>query len=151
MIAGVKIKKLKVMPDERGHLMEMLRCDDDLFQKFGQIYLTTTYPGVVKAWHLHTRQTDNIVCVRGMIKLVLFDPREDSPTHGEVEQIFLGIHNPLLVQVPPQVYHGWMCISPEEAYMVNCPTEPYDPADPDEVRIDPHVNSIPYDWSRKDG
>ncbi len=151
MIAGVKIKKLKVMPDERGHLMEMLRCDDDLFQKFGQIYLTTTYPGVVKAWHLHTRQTDNIVCVRGMIKLVLFDPREDSPTHGEVEQIFLGIHNPLLVQVPPQVYHGWMCISPEEAYMVNCPTEPYHPDEPDEVRLDPHVNSIPYDWSRKDG
>ncbi|MFC2141803.1 dTDP-4-dehydrorhamnose 3,5-epimerase family protein [Acidobacteriota bacterium] len=151
MIAGVKITKLKVIPDERGRLMELLRCDDDLFQKFGQVYLTTTYPGVVKAWHLHTRQTDNIVCVRGMIKLVLFDPREDSPTLGEVEQIYLGVHNPLLVQVPPDVYHGWKCISREEAYMVNCPTEPYDPADPDEVRIDPHVNSIPYDWSRKDG
>jgi len=151
MIEGVKTKQLEVIPDERGHLMEILRCDDDLFQNFGQAYLTTTYPGVVKAWHLHRRQTDNIVCVRGMIKLVLFDPREDSPTHGEVVQFYLGTHNPLLVQIPPQIYHGWMCISPEEAFIVNCPTEPYNADDPDEVRLDPHVNSIPYDWSRKDG
>ena len=150
MIAGVKINKLKVIPDERGRLVELLRCDDDLFQKFGQVYLTTTYPGVVKAWHLHTRQTDNIVCVRGMIKLVLFDPREDSPTLGEVEQIYLGVHNPLLVQVPPDVYHGWKCISQEEAYMVNCPTEPYDREHPDEYRLPPDTPQIDYDWARVD-
>ena len=151
MIAGVKTKPLKVFPDERGRVMEILRCDEDLFQNVGQVYLTTTYPGVVKAWHLHSGQTDNITCVQGMIKLVLFDPREDSPTQGEVVQLYLGTHNPLLVQVPPQIYHGWMCISPEEALIVNCPTEAYNADDPDEVRLDPHVNSIPYDWSRRDG
>ena len=80
MIDGVVCKKLNVFPDERGHLMEILRCDDELFEKFGQVYITTTYPGVIKAWHYHMRQDDNIVAVRGMLKLVLFDDREDSAT-----------------------------------------------------------------------
>ena len=78
MIEGVKVKKLKVIPDERGRLMEMLRSDDDLFVKFGQVYMTTAYPGVVKGWHLHDVQWDNVVCVKGMIKLVLHDARDGS-------------------------------------------------------------------------
>lgn len=151
MIEGVKTKQLKVIPDERGRLMEILRCDEDVFEKFGQVYLTTTYPGVVKAWHMHTGQTDNIACVRGMIKLAVYDPREGSPTRGEVRQFFLGVHNPLLVQIPPNLYHGWMCVGPEEALIINCPTEAYNAREPDEVRLDPHENDIPYDWSRRDG
>ncbi len=151
MIQGIKTKKLKVIPDERGRLMEILRRDDDLFEKFGQLYLTTTYPGVVKAWHLHTGQTDNIACVQGMIKLAVYDPREDSPTQGEVQQFYLGVHNPILVQIPPNLYHGWMCISPEEALIVNCPSEVYNYDRPDEERLDPHTDAIPYDWRRRDG
>jgi len=151
MIQGIKTKKLKVIPDERGRLMEILRRDDDLFEKFGQVYVTTTYPGVVKAWHLHTGQTDNIACVQGMIKLAVYDPREDSPTQGEVQQFYLGVHNPILVQIPPSLYHGWMCISPEEALIVNCPSEVYNYDRPDEERLDPHTDAIPYDWRRRDG
>jgi len=151
MIKGVHTKKLRVIPDERGRLMEILRNDDDVFLKFGQVYMTSTYPGVVKAWHLHKKQTDNVCCVRGMIKLVLYDQREESPTYKEVNQFYLGIHNPLLVQIPADVYHGWMCVSQEEAVVVNVPTEVYNPKDPDEHRLDPHKNDIPYEWSRKDG
>ena len=151
MIKGVHTKQLRVLPDERGRLMEILRNDDDVFQKFGQVYMTTTYPGVVKAWHLHKRQTDNVCCVHGMIKLVLYDQRTDSPTFREVNQFYLGVHNPLLVQIPANVYHGWMCVSQEEAVVVNVPTEAYNRTDPDEHRLDPHKNDIPYDWSRKDG
>ena len=151
MIEGVKIKKLKVIPDERGRLMEMFRCDDDLFTKFGQVYLSTTYPGVVKGWHYHKLQADNIVCVRGMLKLVLYDGRENSATKGEVSEYFLGDHNPLLVQVPKGVYHGWKCISENEAFVINCPTEPYNYSQPDEYRLDPHSSDIPYKWERKDG
>lgn len=151
MIKGVHTKQLRVLPDERGRLMEILRNDDDVFQKFGQVYMTTTYPGVVKAWHLHKRQTDNVCCVLGMIKLVLYDQRADSPTFKEVNQFYLGVHNPLLVQIPANVYHGWMCVSQEEAVIVNVPTEVYNRKDPDEHRLDPHNNDIPYKWSRKDG
>ena len=151
MIEGVKTKQLRVIPDERGRLMEILRRDDELFQGFGQVYMTTTYPGVVKAWHKHEKQTDNIACLAGMIKMALYDGRAGSPTHGEVNQFYIGVHNPMLVQVPAGVYHGWMCVSKEEALVVNIPTEPYDRANPDEQRLDPHTNDIPYDWKRKDG
>ncbi len=151
MIYGIKTKKLKVIPDERGRLMEILRSDDSLFEKFGQVYMTTTYPGVVKAWHKHLKQTDNVACIRGMIKLALYDPRENSPTFKEVNQFYIGVHNPLLVQIPANVYHGWMCVSQEEAMIVNIPTEVYNYEQPDEHRLDPHDNDIPYDWKRKDG
>jgi dTDP-4-dehydrorhamnose 3,5-epimerase len=150
MIDGVKTKKLKVLPDERGRLMEILRRDDDLFLNFGQVYMTTTYPSVVKAWHKHEKQTDNVACIQGMIKLALYDVREKSPTFKEVDEFYLGVHDPLLIQIPAGVYHGWMCVSQEEAVVINIPTEPYDYEHPDEQRLDPHENDIPYDWRRKD-
>jgi len=151
MIEGVKTKRLRVIPDERGRLMEILRADDELFQQFGQVYLTTTYPQVVKAWHFHKIQTDNIAVVKGMVKLALYDPREGSPTKGEVNEFYIGEHNPLLVQIPKEVYHGWMCISQEESIAINIPTEVYHYDAPDEYRIHPHDNDIPYDWARKHG
>lgn len=150
-IDGVRTKPLKVVADERGRLMEMLRADDDIFVKFGQVYLTAAYPGVVKAWHYHERQTDHFVCVRGMMKLVLYDDREASPTRGLLNEFFLGDHNPLLVQIPPGVYHGFKCISEHEALVVNLPTEPYDYRQPDEFRMDAHDERIPYNWARQDG
>ena len=151
MIEGVKTKALTVHPDERGRLIEILRCDDELFEKFGQVYVTTIRPGVVKGWHYHQVQVDHLAVVEGMTKLVLYDPRADSPTQGEVQELFLGIHNPLLVRVPPMVMHGFKCISQTEALIVNCPSEPYHREDPDEYRVDPHGNDIPYDWGRRDG
>ena len=151
MIDGVKTKGLRVIPDERGRLMEILRMDDPLFQKFGQVYMTTTYRGVVKAWHYHKKQTDNIAVVRGMVKLALYDSRKGSPTQGEVNEFFLGEHNSMLIQIPCEVYHGWKCISDCEAIVINIPTEVYHYDQPDEFRVDPHQNDIPYDWSRKDG
>lgn len=151
MIHEANVKPLKVIPDERGRLMEMLRCDSDLFKGFGQVYMTTAYPGVVKAWHYHKKQWDHFVCVRGMMKVVLFDSRDDSPTKGEVNEFFMGDHNPILLQIPPLVYHGFKCVSDHEAMVINTPTELYNYNEPDEFRVDPHSNDIPYDWNRKDG
>lgn len=151
MIQGVRMKKLRVIPDERGRLMEILRADDELFIRFGQVYMTTTYPNVVKAWHKHEKQTDNIACLLGMLKLALYDGRPNSPTYGEINQFYLGVHNPLLIQIPPGVYHGWMCVSQEEAVVINIPTETYNYESPDEQRLDPYSNEIPYDWKRRDG
>ena len=151
MIQDVQVKPLKVMADERGRLMEMLRSDDPLFRGFGQLYLTTAYPGVVKAWHYHKKQWDHFVCVRGMAKVVLFDSREQSRTRNEINEFFLGDHHPILLQIPPLVYHGFKCVSDCEAIIINCPTECYVYDNPDEFRVDPHRNDIPYDWARKDG
>lgn len=150
MIKDVEIKKLRVIPDERGRLMEILRSDSNFFFKFGQVYMTTTYPGVVKAWHLHKKQTDDIACIHGMIKLALYDNRKDSSSFKEVNEFYVGTHNPMIILIPPGVYHGWMCVSEEEAIVINVPTEVYNYEHPDEHRIDPHDNDIPYDWKRKD-
>jgi dTDP-4-dehydrorhamnose 3,5-epimerase len=150
MIDGARVTILKPIPDERGRLMEMFRRDEPDFEKFGQVYLTTAYPGVVKAWHYHKRQTDNFVCVQGMMKVVLYDPREGSPTRGEVNEFFMGDWRPMRLRIPPGVYHGFKCISTQEAVIVNTTTEPYNPKDPDEFRLPAHTPDIPYDWSRQD-
>jgi dTDP-4-dehydrorhamnose 3,5-epimerase len=85
-----------------------------------------------------------------MVKLVLVDTREGSPTQGAVNEFFLGTQNATLVRVPNLVYHGWKCISTEPSLVVNVPTEPYTYDDPDEYRLEPH-GTLPYDWTRKDG
>jgi dTDP-4-dehydrorhamnose 3,5-epimerase len=150
-IAGVKTKPLRMIPDERGWLMEILRADEsELFTKFGQVYVSATYPGVVKAWHYHKMQVDNFVCIAGMVKLVLVDTRDGSPTKGAINEFFLGTQNLTMVQVPNLVYHGWKCISTDLSMVINVPNEPYRYADPDEFRLEPH-HTLDYDWTRKDG
>lgn len=151
MIEGVKIKQLRVVPDERGKLMEMLRADDEIFEKFGQVYVTTTYPQVIKAWHYHKKQNDNFAVVKGMIKLALFDARKDSKTYNQVQELFVGEYNPVLVHVPKGVYHGWKCIGQQEAIIINCPTEVYNYDDPDEFRLPYDTDEIPYNWDIKMG
>ncbi|NQS88956.1 dTDP-4-dehydrorhamnose 3,5-epimerase family protein [Patescibacteria group bacterium] len=146
MIEGVKIKKLKVIPDERSWLMEILRCDDEIFEKFGQVYITTAYPGVVKAWHYHKLQTDNFTCIKGMMKVALYDARENSKTYKEINEFFIGEKNPLLIKVPPMVYHGFKAIGDETAYFLSIPTFPYNYQEPDEYRLPPDTDKIPYDW-----
>ena len=148
MIDGVKVKELKVIPDERGRLMEILRRDDEIFKSFGQVYMTTAKPGVVKAWHCHKRQDDNFTCVHGKIKLALYDTRPKSPTHGEVNEFILNLDKPRLVHIPKLVYHGFKAVGSYEAIVINTPTLPYNRKRPDEYRLDAYDNDIPYDWRK---
>lgn len=161
LIEGVVVKPLRVIPDERGRLMEILRCDEAIYEKFGQVYMTAAYPGVVKGWHYHRLQTDHFSVVYGMMKLVLWDGRDPalgygydgpvSPTANMVNEFFMGLHNPILVKIPTMVMHGFKSIGATEAIVVNIPTMPYRYEDPDEFRVEPHDNNIPYDWAQKDG
>lgn len=148
MIQDVEVKKLKIISDERGRLMEILRSDEPIFQKFGQVYMTTAYPGVVKAWHYHKEQDDYFTCIRGVMKLALYDAREDSPTHKEVNDFIISLDNPMLVKIPKLVYHGFKCVSKNEAVVINVPTLPYNRNIPDEYRVDAFENEIPYDWKK---
>ena len=149
MIHGVEIHPLRQIPDERGKIMHMLRRDDPWFCKFGEIYFSVVYPGVVKGWHLHRRMTLNYSVLIGEIKLVLCDTRADSPTQGEIQVIFTGEDNYVLVQIPPGIWNGFKGVGVKPAYVANCASEPHDP---DEiVRLDPSSITIPYDWSLKNG
>lgn len=151
LIKGVLTKPLKVIPDGRGRLFEMLRRDEAIFRKFGQVYCTTVNDGVVKGWHYHKKQYDNFVCIIGMIKLVAYDDRAGSTTKGMVNEFFIGTHNPLLVQIPPRVLHGFKGLTQPESIVVNISTEPYHHIRPDEYRVHPHAGGIPYDWNQRDG
>lgn len=148
MIHGVQIKKLKIIPDERGRLMEILRSDEEIFQKFGQVYMTTAFSGVTKAWHYHKKQDDHFTCISGVMKLVLYDSREGSPTKGEVNDFTISLDNPSLVKIPKLVYHGFKCVSDKEAVVINVPTMTYNYKEPDEYRVDAFENDIPYDWRK---
>ncbi len=148
MIDGVKVKQLKIIPDARGKLMEMLRCDDAVFDAFGQVYFTTAFAGVVKAWHYHQHQSDNFICVAGRIKLALHDAREGSPTKGETNEFYLSLEEPKLMYIPKMVYHGFKCVSKTEAMVINVITKVYDHKNPDELRIDENDPKVGYDWSK---
>ena len=148
MIEGVMVKKLKIIPDDRGRLMEILRCDDPMFEKFGQVYMTTALPGVVKAWHFHKKQDDNFTCISGRMKLALYDARKLSPTFGEVNEFVVSLDEPMLIHIPKLVYHGFKCAGPVEAVVINTVTVPYDSKVPDEYRVDAYDNDIPYGWRK---
>ncbi len=148
MIKDVKIKQLKKIPDERGMIMHMLRCDDQEYIKFGEIYFSAVYPGVIKGWHLHTKMTLNYAVVSGMVKLVLYDDRNDSATKGELMEIFTGEDNYCLITIPPGVWNGFKGIGTKMAIVANCSDIPHDPHEI--KRMDPINNKlIKYDWSTK--
>ncbi len=119
MIDGVKIKRLTAHHDERGWLAEILRSDDEVFEGFGQVYVSVAYPGVVKGWHYHKLQTDHFCVIRGMLKVVLYDSREESPTFGEVNEFFMGEGNLMLVKIPPLIVHGVKANSTEPGFLIN--------------------------------
>lgn len=144
MIHGVLIHPLRQIPDERGKIMHMLRCDDPHFERFGEIYFSVAYPGVIKGWHLHKEMTLNYAVISGMIKLVLYDDRPESPTRGELQELFVGDGNYVLVRIPPLVWNGFMGVGVAPAILANCSTIPHTP---DEiVRMSPFDPSIPYSW-----
>jgi len=148
-IDGVSVIPLRKIPDERGMVMHMLRSDAPHFEKFGEIYFSQAYPGVIKGWHVHTRMTLNYTVVVGMIKMVLCDLRETSPTYGKIQELFLGDSNYALVKVAPHIWNGWKCIGDKPAIVANCATEAHDPLEIQ--RMDPFTTKIPYDWSLKHG
>ena len=144
MIEGVKITDLKKIPDERGTIYHMLRNDDKHFSKFGEIYFSTAYPGVIKGWHVHKKMTLNYAVIRGMIKLVLFDLREDSKTKSELMELFIGEENYKLVQIPPGVANGFKCIGEKKCIVANCPDMPHDPKEMERINL--ATKKIPYNW-----
>lgn len=147
MIAGVKITPLRQFLDERGKVMHMLKVGDPAFQQFGEIYFSCVYPGAIKGWHIHKEMTLNYAVPHGNIKFVLYDERPESPTRGEIQEIFMGPDNYYLVTVPPMVWNGFKGIGNETAVVANCATIPHSPDEID--RRDPFDPSIPYDWALK--
>ena len=146
-IDGVKITPLNQIIDERGKVMHMLREDSNVFKRFGEIYFSCTYPGAVKAWHMHKKMTLNYAVISGVLKVVLFDNRKKSSTFGKIQEIFLSPENYFLVTVPPLIWNGFKGVGKEMSIVANCSTLPHDPEEI--IRKDPEDESIPYNWDLK--
>lgn len=119
------------------------------FEKFGEIYFSIVYPGIIKGWHLHREMTLNYAVIQGMIKLVLYDNRENSPTKGNLMELFIGEENYCLVKIPPNIWNGFKGIGNRLAIVANCATLPHDPNEIE--RISPFTKKIPYNWELKNG
>ena len=151
LIDNVIIKKLNPILDERGYLQECFRSDWPMFKEFGQAYITVAFPNVTKAWHMHKIQTDNMTCIYGNAKLVLSDNRKESSTYKKLNEIFFGEKNPLMVTIPPHVWHGFKAIGGKKIIVLNCPTELYNYDNPDEYRLPYDTEEIDYNWEIKMG
>ena len=151
LIEGVTVKKLNPILDERGYLQECFRSDWPMFEKFGQAYITVAFPNVIKAWHYHKIQTDNMVCLVGNAKLVLCDNRKESSTFKKINEFFFGEKNPILITIPNHTWHGFKAIGNKKAIILNCPTELYNYSNPDEYRLPYDADEIDYDWEIKMG
>lgn len=147
MILDVKIKQLTLHPDDRGFFMEVLKFGEETYAEIKQTSYTETYPGVIKAFHWHNRQTDIWCVVSGMAQVVLHDLRENSKTKGMTDVLYSGDKNYLLISIPPGVAHGYRVLGNEKVSLFYHTTEAYDPKNPDEERIAWNDPSIGFDWS----
>ena len=149
MIDGVKIIPLKQIIDERGKIMHMMKATDGHFSGFGEIYFSCSWPGSIKAWHIHQTMTINNAVISGNAKLVMYDLRDNSPTYRELQEIFLGESNYVLVQIPPGIANGYKAYGDKMVILANCASEPHDPKEM--LRVDPFDKEIPYKWDLKHG
>ena len=148
-IDGLRVTPLRRIPDERGAVYHMLRADSEAFERFGEIYFSLVYPGVIKGWHKHQEMTLNYAVPVGMIKLVCYDDRPGSPSKGNLVELHVGELNYVLVTIPPLVWNGFKGEGAVPALVANCSTTPHRP---DEIeRLDPFAPEIPYDWALRHG
>lgn len=144
-IAGVDIKPVALQLDERGELCEIYNpvwgFDDD---PLVYVYQTMVRPGMIKGWVYHREQNDRLFVSTGTLKIVLYDPREDSPTKGMVNEIFLSDRNRGLLKIPKLVLHAVQNIGTADATFINMPNKPYNHANPDKYRLPLDSKTIPY-------
>ena len=144
MIEGVKISHLKIISDDRGKIMHMIRADSPIFKKFGEIYFSTIYQNIIKGWHLHLRSTLNYACIKGKVKLVLFDDRKNSKTKNQYQKIILSPEKYFLVSIPPNIWNGFKGLDTNESIIANCLDNPHD--EKEMVRKDPSDKYFNFNW-----
>ena len=137
-IEGVVVTPLTTRVDDRGYLTEVLRATDDTFTKFGQMYVVGDIKaGTIRAFHKHDILWDWFFISHGTAKFVLWDGRV-GPDYKKTMTVITGERNPVLLTIPPGVFHGWMALD-DDVQLVSVASEVYNHDNPDEVRVDPYV------------
>lgn len=144
-IEGVVVQPLPEIADTRGAVLHMLRCDSPLFTRFGEVYFSLTFSGVIKAWKSHRLMTQHLAVPVGRIRLVIYDDRSKSPSQGQLDTYMLGRPGEYyLVRIPPGVWYGFKALSVEPALVANCTDLPHDPGEVENLPV--HSDKIPYCW-----
>lgn len=145
-ISGVRITPLRIISDDRGQVMHMLRADAPHFKKFGEIYFSTVKPGVTKGWKVHTRAEGNLSVPAGRVRCVLYDSREESPTYGAFMDVTIGATSDAyrLLTVPAGVALAWRNLGDDLAIVANCATEPHAPEEGKTLPLDTYA----YEWDK---
>lgn len=147
-IDGVEVQSLNPLSDARGSLTPFLSLEEPFWREpVVYAYAVTIRPGAIKGWGMHRLQTDRYFIPPATLRVVLYDGRVDSPTFQRFQQIWFTETSSGLVRIPPGVWHADQNWGETEVGLVNFPTRPYDRADPDKYRIDPHSGEIEFDWS----
>ena len=146
-IQGVIIRPLRKIPDQRGTIMHGVRSDN-ILNDFGEVYFKKLYNDIINGWHVHERLILNYICIYGMMKVVLFDMRKDSPTNGVIQEVFMGDDNYILLHIPAGIANASTVISGDFAIFCNVASQPHEPGIKYK-RIDPFSSEIPYDWSQR--
>jgi dTDP-4-dehydrorhamnose 3,5-epimerase len=144
-IDGVVAKEIRNVMTGSGGLTEIWRSEwrlDDL--PVDQVFQRWLNPGQVTGWHAHAVTTDRLFCAVGTIRVSLFDGRRSSPTSGNLWHRTFGGARPLLVVVPPGVWHGVKTIGPDPALIMNLVDKAYSYETPDHWRLPPDTPDIPY-------
>ena len=147
-IHDLKVTPLRIIEDDRGSVMHMLRLDDPHFEKFGEIYFSTTRPNMIKAWKRHKRMILNVAAPVGRIRLVVYDARTESASYKKVDEFILGPSDRYeLITLPPMIWFGFQNIGPTDALLANCATIPHEPDEAEQREL----NDVPlkFDWSIK--
>jgi len=150
-IDGIQVRPARPVPHEDGLVTEVARrIWPEVDREIVQVHITTTQVGRIRAWGLHQHSTDRLFVVKGLVSIVVFDGRKDSPTYGEVNEIRLSERNPALVVIPPCLYHGWKNIGTDEAFIINMPSSLYNHAGPDALDL-PYdhpqaAETVPWRW-----
>ena len=144
-IAGVEIRRPPTHADERGTITEIydLRwgfADDPLVY----VYHVTVTPGQTKGWVLHRKQNDRMFVYAGVLRVVLYDAREDSESYRTLNVFHFGSHDRALLSIPAGIWHAVTNVGTTEASFVNLPSRPYDHDDPDKLRLPRDNDVIPY-------
>ncbi len=146
MIDGVKITQLKKISDHRGSVLPMLRSDSKVFESFGEIYFSTIFNKSIKAWHLHKKAVLNYACIKGKVKLVLFDDRKNSRSFGKYSEYILTPNEYFLITIPPFIWNGFKGLDASESIVANCINLPHD--ENEMIRKDHDDTYFKYNWSK---
>ena len=144
-IEGVIVQPFMQIADNRGSVLHMMTRDSKFLIQFGEVYFSEIHSGKIKAWKRHKKQTQNLTVPLNKIRLVIYDNRSSSSTHGKIAEYELGRPNHYhLVHIPPMLWYGFQTLGDQTALIANCADQPHDPEDTELLPAD--SNEIPYQW-----